>query len=64
MKMLYAGSATLDCLPEKVLINEEKIGIMFTYFDVYSKNGCTIKRIKLLKKRKALKLKETKNENK
>jgi hypothetical protein len=50
--MMYAGSATEDSTPEEVLQAEPNAGVMLTYYDIYKKHGCTVKRIEQLKKRK------------
>ena len=49
--MLFAGSATLDSLPEERL-KKSSDGCMFTYWDFYTKNSVTRRRVKKLKKRK------------
>ena len=55
MIMYYAGSATINNTPEEILIKEKPIGVMLTYFDVYTKNSVSLRRIEIFKKRKVRK---------
>lgn len=46
LTVYFAGSAPKNSRPEKLFEEEEKAGVMLTYFDVYTNNGSPTERIK------------------